>query len=207
MMIHLKTEARTIISKYESTHETTNLVRITRMILGPCADLLRDVLRNEKEPHALSQSVKAFQVNLPKGKKSLFSKEQEILIYNESYSDFDITLLYILFRNICNIQPHTNKWGFEPDPCDKSLSANIERIRLLRNAYLGHTPDITISDPEYEQLYQNIKTIVREIESCIGNSTIYQDAVEEIKTITMDSEQEVKYERKIRNFRGKLEIR
>lgn len=54
MMIDLGTETRTNFSKYESTHETTNHVRITRMILGPCTDLLRDVLRNEKQPHALS---------------------------------------------------------------------------------------------------------------------------------------------------------
>lgn len=137
---------------------------------------------------------------------SLFTKEQETLIYNESYSDFDITLLYILFRNVCNIQPHTNKWGFDPNISDKSLSANIERIRLLRNKYLGHNPNIKISDCEYEQLCKYIKNIVKEIESCLGTSTNYQDAVEEIKTVTMDPEQKEEFHGKIMNLKNKLDI-
>lgn len=65
---------------------------------------------------------------LSKGKQPQITKEQEKIIHNGNYAEFDITLLYFSLRNISKIPPHVKQWGNEPIPSDRSVSANIERI-------------------------------------------------------------------------------
>lgn len=79
-------------SKNLSTRETTNLARLSRIVLGPCTDVLRAILRKEIPLSSFSQKVKTFLDKAPK-------------------QDFVISLLYVLLRNITQIQPHINKWG------------------------------------------------------------------------------------------------
>lgn len=96
-------------SKYASTRETTNLARVARIILGPCTDVLCDVLKKEIPPSTLSQKVTTYLANLPKQKQPPITKEQERIIHNGNYSDFDITFLFFLLRNISNISPHAKQ--------------------------------------------------------------------------------------------------
>lgn len=87
------------LSKYDSTRETTNLARTARIVLGPCTDVVRDVLRKEITPSALSQKLQTFLVNLPKNKKPPISKAQERYAYGGSHSEFDISC----FSSFCTI--------------------------------------------------------------------------------------------------------
>lgn len=96
------------LSKYESTQETTNFARVARIILGPCTDVLRAVLAKEITPLNL---IKHFNACISQNKKLSVSQEQEQLIYGGNYLEFDITLLYVLFRNVSSIPPHATKWG------------------------------------------------------------------------------------------------
>lgn len=172
-------------SKYASNKETTNFARISRIILGPCTDVLRDVLKKGIRPSDLPKLVRTYLAKLPTQKKSPITKEQENLIQKAIYSDFDITLLYFLLRNISNIPSHTNQWGNIPISGDTSLSANIEKIRLIRNEF-GHSSAISISDTDFNRKWKDIFDIVRDLESHIGNATIHQDAVTYIKSCSMD---------------------
>lgn len=180
------------LSKYDSNLETTNLARIARIILGPCTDVLRDVLRKEFQPSALSHNVKTFIANLPKNKKPPINKTQEQLVYRENYADFDITLLYILLRNVCSIPPHINQWGNDPNPGDRSVSANIERIRIIRNKYYGHITEFSISVANFEQKWKKIFQIVKYLESYLGTDIYmyYQNALTDLKTCSMDPDAE-----------------
>lgn len=188
-------------SKYDSTQETTNLARVARIILGPCTDVLRDVLKNEIPPPTLSQK---YLVNLPKRKQPPITKEQERIILNGNYSDFDITLLYFLLRNISNISPHAKQWGNQPIPNDRSLSANIERVRVIRNKY-GHCADISISNSDFNNKIIEISGIIQDLEKYLGTSTIYQDAVVEIRTCCMDPEQESRDIKELLNLDKKIQ--
>lgn len=178
------------LSKYYSTRETTNLARIARIILGPCTDVLRAVLTNEMLPAALSHNVKTFLANLPNNRKPPINKTQEQQVYSGNYSHFDITLLYFLLRNICSIPEHRQKWGNNPSLTDRSVSANIERIRLIRNTYYGHAAQFAIPDKEFICRWNELLSIVKELETYIGICTDYQDAVTEIKSCSMDPEVE-----------------
>lgn len=193
-------------SKYGSTSESTNLASVDRLLLGPCTDILRAILATEMDPPDLSYKVKTFVAKFGQNnKKNPFDKKQESIIYQGMYSKLDISLLYIIFRNVCNIKQPSNGWGRNPDPRDRSVPANIERIRSLRNNR-GHYGEIGISKDEYENICKDISAILSELEIYIRSSPIrlnkafpYVDnpskcseAVKEIMKIPMDPEQELK---------------
>ncbi|XP_061190231.1 uncharacterized protein LOC133198101 [Saccostrea echinata] len=193
------------LSKYSSTAETTNLARLARLILGPCTDVLREVLKKEILPLDLSKEFKKW-INDPANTKqrSPFNNQRTDLIfplptkhYGGNYSDFDIGLLYLLLRNISKIPPHTNGWGKDPDPGDRSESANIERVRLIRNKYYGHINEFSISDSDFRQEWRNIHEIVKELELTLGTATFYEDAVKDIKKCPMDPQKELEYINKL----------
>lgn len=192
-------------SKYVSTRETTNLARLARVILGPCTDVLRAVLANHFTPQALSHNVKTFLANYQRGKKPPITKNQQTLVNSGTFSNFDITLLYSLLRNICPITPHGNQWGNDPSPNDRSLSANIERIRLKRNEY-GHISIHSIKNTDFKKTWQEISQVIQELDTYLGTtSTKYQDAVHEIETCSMDPEQTEKYIEQLLEMNKKLQ--
>ncbi|XP_062608651.1 uncharacterized protein LOC134270452 [Saccostrea cucullata] len=185
---------------YTSTPETTNTARLARLILGPCTDVLRDILKTEVKPSDLSRKVKEFTDKLLHGQRNPLNKTQSEIIfpkhtkqYSSDYSDLDISFLYLLLRNVSKISSHSKGWGEIPNPGDRSVAANIERIRLIRNKYYGHSPDLSLSESEFRQEWRNIRDIVVELERHLGNTKVYQDAVNTIKTCSMDPEQEKKY--------------
>lgn len=189
--------------KYNSTRKTTNRARIERIILGPCRDVLCALLRKEIDPSDLPLRVSNFISNLKTEKKSPFTSEQISLIQGGNYTDFDITLLYTLLRNICSFTPHTNQWGSEPNPGDRSVSANIERIRLVRNQH-GHSSEISLSDVDFNTRWQHIYDTVRELEKYLGTGCFYQDEMMKIKICSMDPEQETLFTKQLEVFQNKM---
>ncbi|KAK3099333.1 hypothetical protein FSP39_002765 [Pinctada imbricata] len=174
--------------QYASTSETTNAGRASRVLLGPCSDQLRDLLR-----HHVSTSTFSKVIHQQKRTLSKLTKPQLDLIFPRSgpyignYSDFDISLLYTLLRNVCNIPKHNKGWGKDPDPNDMSLSANIERIRNSRNR-LGHALDFALSDSDFIDIWSSIRSAVVEIDNVLKNNQKYVKAVDFIKVDSMDSE-------------------
>jgi hypothetical protein len=74
------------------------------------------------------------------------------------------------------------------------VAANIDRIREIRNTYCGHAARVSLSDTEFNQLWQELTTIIGELEGNLGGGcTQYTDAANQIKTESMDPEQEKKY--------------
>lgn len=161
------------LSKYTFTNETPNYsARMNEIISDPCTKILCKVLMKEITPANLVKKVKNY---IAQNKKPAITQRNQQLIYNSTdYSEFDITLLYFLFRNISSIPPHTMQWGNNPDQSDRSVSANIERIRLKRNY---HTHTTSISHIEFKQESKQISQIVKELENYLGSSTDLQDNV------------------------------
>lgn len=179
-----------MLSKHASTRETTNFARLAWIILGPCADVLRDILKNEIHPLILSNYVK---------------KKKNQLTNSGDISGLDISLLYNLLRNKCTIPPHTSQWGNDPSPGDRSVSANIERIRFIRNKYYGHAINYSLSDDEFDKRWKELHQIVNELESHLGTSRSHQDAITILRMCSMDSELEKKYIEELVNRNAILE--
>lgn len=173
-------------SDYSSNSQTTNFARASRVILGPCRDVLCAILDKKINPSVLLNTVSQL---IAEGKKLPFTVNR---IKGKQYSDLDISLLCSLFRNIDYlVTPHAQGWGRDPEKVDRSISANIERIRIIRNKY-AHSSEYSITDTYFKDLWKEIFQIVQELEKDLG-TTVYQDGVKEIEICTMDPEESKKY--------------
>ena len=101
----------------------------------------------------------------------------------------DISLLYTLLRNITSIQPHSKGWGNDPDPTDRSVSANIERIRLTRNQCV-HSSSPSMSNAEFVSLWSTIRTVIVDLDTLLNNGNKYEDEVDFLQNETMDPERD-----------------
>ncbi|XP_048755415.2 uncharacterized protein LOC125666252 [Ostrea edulis] len=183
-------------SKYKSTRETTHAARLSRLLVDPCTDLCRDLLRNHSTeinfPGILRQKKQVLSPILNKAQRGLLYPIKGS--YTGTYNDFDLSLLYVLLRNIAGIVPHKKGWASPPDPSDRSLSANIDRIREIRNTYCGHAARVSLSDSEFKMLWQDLTVTIGELEGSLpGGCTTYTDAANQIEVDTMDPEQEKRY--------------
>ena len=168
-----------------ATKEDRNFTTVRLALDKPCTNLLQEVLRQhipEKDIHKLLNDPVKKRLIIPFVRKL---KQEDILypqtgVFNGSYSDFDLSLLYVLIRNLTGIPDHNKGWGNEPDIGDNSTSANIEKIRLLRNKY-AHGSTSQLSDKEFKKEWKIITFCVREIEKTLpGNIKTFQDATQKI---------------------------
>lgn len=76
--------------------------------------------------------------------------------YTGDLSDLAMTTLYSILRFACNIPPHREGWGKRPLDNDRCLSANIERIRIMRNE-LMHRTNTEMNEQEYQNKFRILK--------------------------------------------------
>lgn len=181
--------------KYSSTRQTTNLARVARMVVGPCSEVLRAVLLKRISPPDLKKKLDQFLAD--DFKQNMFFKPFKREIDSENYSNFDINLLYMILRHLASLPPPGNGWGREPDPSDRSVSANIERIRLIRNKYVAHVSDVSFSSSDFKKISESIIQIIQELETYLGLCRDKQDDVLKLRSCMMDSEIEQIYIEKI----------
>ena len=174
-------------ASYAATEEMTNINRVSRLLMGPCTEQLRDLLRVYIPPASFPSVIQRERNRLPR----LTEPQRKLIlpnsgVYSGNYDDMDISLLYILLRNVCKIQiqAHNRGWGNTPDSTDRSVSANVERLRLARNK-CGHSIG-GMCYTEFNQIWSEIKATVVELDNVLGNVNKYQDIVDFIRNDTMD---------------------
>ncbi|XP_062576283.1 uncharacterized protein LOC134238186 [Saccostrea cucullata] len=185
-------------SSYASTEETTNACRACRLLLGPCTDELRDVLLHHVPPSTFPHVIINKRINLPR----LTAQQMNLILprgssYTGNYDDMDISLLYILLRNICGLSPHSNGWGNDPDPTDRSLSANIERIRIARNQCV-HSSSPVLSNADFNTIWTNVRSAVADFDSFLSNGNKYEKEVDFLRYETMDPARDSNYIEELR---------
>ena len=107
--------------------ESTNYMRLCQLIITICTDVLRCVLDKYIAPSDLPSVLRQ---NIWILTQCPMSKQQRTLLYPKgqparviSSKQFDISLMYILLRNITEIKEHSRGWGKTPKEGDRSLSA------------------------------------------------------------------------------------
>ena len=181
---------------YAATEEMINLFRVSRLLTGPCSDQLRDLLRFYTPPANFNTVVQTVKSRLPR----LTEPQRKLILpysrsYSGNYDDMDISLLYILLRNVCGIQAHNKGWGNAPDSADRSVSANIERLRMARNR-CGHSTG-GMSNAEFNQMWSEIRAAVVDLDKALSIGNKYQEVVDFIRNDTMDPTRD-------RHFRDQL---
>lgn len=111
-----------------------------------------------------------------------------------SLEDFDITLLMVLLRNTCGLTPPATGWDSLPSPSDKSLEANIVRVKHYRNWVYGHATGASVDDPTFNALWQDISSTLMRL-------GVDAHTIDELRRESVDPETKQYYEELLAEYR------
>ena len=182
---------------FNSTKETTNYARLCRLLVDVGAHVLRETF-DKKRPtgsldtvlstpstHALLQTLRTKRVLNP----TQWGKLYPAITSSVSSTNFDITLLMVLLRNICSLAPPPTGWDSLPAATDLTPEADIVRIKYYRNTIYGHASGALVDDATFSQYWQDIQDALVRL-----GGTCYQDAIDNLKNDCMDPEIEEHYQ-------------
>ncbi|XP_052069151.1 interferon-induced helicase C domain-containing protein 1-like [Mytilus californianus] len=123
----------------------------------------------------------------------------------KGYSEFDISLIYTILRNLYpNIQPSSG-WNHpnDPMPHEVSLGDDMERCRRSRNHIL-HRGNTTVTDTEIDDIFTDFKLIAERLEVLLGKQNReFSSQFENLRTCCMDENTERMYLDQLRELMEK----
>ena len=177
-----------------STKETTNYARLCRLLVDFGTQALRDTFDAIHAPANLHTVLVGNKTTLPslRAKKIInptqWGKLFPVIPNSMSSTDFDITLLMVLLRNICVLSSPATGWDTLPAITDMSREADIPRVKYFRNTVYAHAEYASVDDATFNTYWQNIRdTLVR-----LGGVK-YRAAIDNLETECMDPEIEDHY--------------
>ena len=143
-----------------STTLKANFHRLTRLLMRGGVQLLRETFDSIHSPADLPLRLADSTVQAQLKGARLTQPERACLypspgVYGKS-NNFDITLIFKLFRTICNLTPPPKGWDHLPNGSDHTLVADLVRIKYYRNDIYGHRSTMEISDIEFISLWKEI---------------------------------------------------
>ena len=113
-----------------------------------------------------------------------------------SSENFDIALLMVLLRNICDLTPPATGWDALPSPEDLSCEADITRIKFYRNTVYAHTTQASVDDATFDNHWMHIRdTLVR-----LGGAP-YEAAIDDLKDESLDPDMREHYRGLLRQWK------
>uniref|UniRef100_K1QMU3 Uncharacterized protein n=1 Tax=Magallana gigas TaxID=29159 RepID=K1QMU3_MAGGI len=103
------------------------------------------------------------------------------------YSNFDVTLLYKLIRNLCPSLEPTQGWGKDPADTDIQIGDDIERLRIFRNNIVRHSSS-EISDSDFEICLKELRSVLQRIQNHMtskGYNVNYEEKMTNIKQLDL----------------------
>ena len=162
-----------------TTDEKANFQRLARLLMRGGLALLREVFDAIHPPANLpavlgNPAVKK-QLQTLRRNRVLTYPEWECL-YNPSSgaygmsTDFDVSLLCKLLREIRNLPSPITGWDTLPYSTNHSLEADLVRIRIYRNEIYGHNHSMEITDADFKKLWEKISGALLRIASGISSA-------------------------------------
>ena len=158
-----------------STSGKANFQRVARLLISGGTALLREIFDLICPPSnlptilknpATTKQLKAAKLTYPE-RYCLYPSPG---VYGNS-ADFDVTLLFRLLRTICNLTPPATGWEALPRSTDRSLTADLTRIKYYRNSVYGHVgQEMEITDDEFPLLWQEIRDALLRIAGHISHT-------------------------------------
>ena len=156
-----------------STSIRANFHRLTRLLMRGGVQLLRETLDSFHSPADLPLRLADRRIQAQLNRARLTRTERDCLypspgVYGES-NDFDITLIFKLFRTICSLTPPPGLRGWDdlPNDSDHTLVADLVRIKYYRNE-IYHNPTMEISDIDFIPLWEEISEALLRIATNIS---------------------------------------
>ena len=149
------------------TEETALFSRLCHLLINGATEILKTELDNIHPPSTLPGVLQIERSNLrrlPRGvmNPSMWNQLYPTPISYGCSSDFDITLLFVLIRNICGLNPpsSTKSWDKDPPVTDQSLEADLVRLKLFRNKLFAHITHTAINKKEFKTLWTSVSNVL-----------------------------------------------
>ncbi|KAL3888508.1 hypothetical protein ACJMK2_000874 [Sinanodonta woodiana] len=168
------------------TREQMNYARLCVALITVCGNALRKILQS-RFPVPYTDIYQVLLANRQKltqrPGRPLLNRDQIELLFpdhlgNEvgTLDQFDISLLYILIRNVSRVPEPRTGWNTEPcdRPRDTSLGASVERIHSYRNCITCHNAVGRISDQDLDVCWSKYEAVIRDIEAVLGGNECSQ---------------------------------
>ena len=140
-----------------------NFARICRLLIDGGTLTLRNVFNNFHLPANLQADLSGWKLHLQYLRAERFLKPpQWKLLFPTSpacanSSNFDITLLVLLLRNICGLPTPTKGWDDLPPATDTNVQDDIARIKFYRNGIFAHILEASHADLDFSNYWKEIR--------------------------------------------------
>ncbi|XP_015779695.1 PREDICTED: E3 ubiquitin-protein ligase DZIP3-like [Acropora digitifera] len=181
-----------------STRENTNYARLCRLLIDIGTEALRNIFNGIHSPanlHSILLSSSPHYTTLQRlQRRGILNPTLRGKLSTSSSTEFDITLLMVLLRNVCGLSPpvSTGSWDVLPPDSDNSTEANIVRIKYFRNDVYAHASKASVDDATFNQLWKNISNAIIGLESG-KDVTSWVTAISKVKTECMDPDTEARF--------------
>ena len=189
-----------------STRENTNYARLCRLLIDIGTEALRNIFNGIHSPanlHKILSSSSPHYTTLQwLRKKGVLNPTLWGKLSTSSSSEFDITLLMVLLRNVCGLSPpvSTGNWDELPPDADLSTEANIVRIKYFRNDVYAHASKASVDDATFNQLWKNISNAIIGLESG-KDVTSCVTAISKVKTECMAPDTEAHFQNLLNDWK------
>ena len=169
--------------------EKANFTRLSRLLVDKGTEVLRNTFNGIHPPARLPAVLNANKKSLLRLKFKVINTSQWDLLYPPSgdppdSTNFDVTLLTVLFRNICGFPPPSTGWNIIPVDTDRSVPANILRLKYFRNDVYAHVTSTKVDNATFESLWKKISQSLVELR-------IPQNDINDLKTCPLGPEEEI----------------
>ena len=156
-------------SPLTSSVEETNGNKLRRLLINGGTTVLRNTFDYYHPPANLvadlsSKSIHSILTKLRR--KNILKDSQWDKLFpppgggTSNSINFDITLLFLLLRNICGLSPPLSGWDKMPPASDTSIEANLARIKYYRNELYGHVATTGIPTPVFDVKWQEVSSVL-----------------------------------------------
>ena len=153
-------------SPLASSTATANGSKLLRLLVDGGTAALRETLNKIYPASKPANFLKAKRDRLKKLLDDrVLNRDQWYQLYPKDGSDpdpekFDISLLFLLLTEICGLEPpRRTGWNKMPQAKDRSLSANLVRLKLFRNKLL-HRPNTHFETEEFLDLWKKLSGVL-----------------------------------------------
>lgn len=178
-------------------NEKNNYIRLSMLLVDIGTDVLRLVFDSIHPPSTLHAVLNSSRVHSDlqrlRTNRVLYTSQWETLYppiggSAVTSNNFDITLLFLLLRNICNLIPPLTGWTNDPSPTDHTMAADLVRIKKYRNEIYAHKARMALSEHEFQYLWTETEAaLIRLGRACTVDFT---PRIQRLRVEALDADKE-----------------